>query len=53
MATENEGPGSWDQVSITLYEGGWVSVDVYPLTFHAEGETFDALWTLCEQMTES
>ena len=35
-----------------LHEGGWVRMGyTYPLTFHAEGEAFDALWALCERLT--
>ena len=39
-----------DFASLTLYEGGWVDVGVYPLTFRVEGEAFDALWALCETL---
>lgn len=35
--------------SITLYEGGWVTVGVYPLTFYVEDDVFDAIWALCER----
>jgi hypothetical protein len=36
-------------LSITLYEGGWVTVGIYPLTFYVEDDAFDAIWALCER----
>jgi len=45
--TEND-----QETLLILYEGGWVGVGhLYPLTFRAEGEAFDALWSYCQQLT--
>lgn len=56
-----DGPYYWvsisaeyvDSASLTLHEGGWVSVGVYPLTFRVESDTFHELWTLCETLTDA
>ena len=53
---EDDGMYYWihlpDEQVMILHEGGWVKMAYsYPLTFYAGGETFDALWTLCERLT--
>ena len=55
---EREYDGMWywirlgDERIMILYEGGWIAMaNSYPLTFHTEGEAFDALWARCERLT--
>ena len=53
---EDDGMYYWiclhSEMVLILNEGGWVRMGyTYPLTFCAEGETFDALWALCERLT--
>ena len=55
---EREDDGMWywirlhSEMVLILNEGGWVRMGhTYPLTFRAEGETFDELWALCERLT--
>ncbi|MBQ7322556.1 MAG: hypothetical protein IJW99_10710 [Clostridia bacterium] len=56
---EREDDGMWywvhlsDERIMILHEGGWVEMaGSYPLTFQAKSEAFDALWVLCERMTD-
>ncbi len=55
---ERAADGMWywiclpSEMVLILNEGGWVRMGgTYPVTFRAEGETFAALWTLCERLT--